>query len=142
MLGILLALLAATGWALSAVLARVGLQSIKPSFGTLISLVAGFTLVATVAALVDLESLVSVPLGAVLWFAMVGVLNFPMGRFFNYQGISRIGVSKATPVMASAPLFAITIAVIFTGESLTPLVVAGAITILLGLVLVVTEGER
>ncbi len=142
MLGIILSLLAATGWGLSAVLAMVGLQGVRPALGTLISLVSGFIIVLLVTLAVDREELLSVQPEAIIWFILIGILNFPMGRLFNFQSMSRIGVSKSTTVLASSTLFAMALAVILIGERLTPLIVIGSAFILTGLLIVLTERQQ
>jgi drug/metabolite transporter (DMT)-like permease len=70
---------------------------------------------------------------AILLFGVVGILNFPLGRFFNYLSISHLGVGRSTPILASAPLFAMVLAVIFTGETISAGTIAGTALILTGL---------
>lgn len=139
MMGVLLALLASVGWGASAVLARPGLQQVKPAQGTLISMVASFALVAGVTLLLQREALARVSAWTVVWFALIGLLNFPMGRFFNYLGLSYIGVSRSTPVLASSPLFAMALAVVFTGETVTVPILIGTLALLVGLYLVMSD---
>ena len=142
MLGIVLSLMAAVGWGLSAVLAMAGLQGMRPALGTLISLVSGFIMVLALTLAVDRDELISVRPEALIWFILIGILNFPMARFFNFQSVSRIGVSRSTTILASSTLFAMTLAVMFMGEQLTPLIVIGTAFILTGLLIVLTERQQ
>jgi len=139
MVGIGFALLAAFGWGMGAVFARLGLQHIKVTTGTFISLIASLLLTGSITLLVRFDELASISLGAILWFFMIGVINFPLGRRFNYLGIHHIGVGRATPIFSSSPIFALTIAVVFTQETINPLIVLGTGLVVGGLWLLVSD---
>lgn len=138
MTGIVLALLAATGWGISAVLARAGLVHIRTLEGTLISLISGFSVVLAVTLLMDMQSLTALSLAAIAWFTMIGVLNFPMGRLLNFMAVSRIGVSKSSPILATSPLLSMLLAVLLAGETITLPILAGSLIIMAGIYLVVS----
>ena len=134
MTAVLLALAAAFFWGCSAVLVRSGLQHISSTaIGTLISLISGLVFTAVLVLALQLEEARAVSREAILLFAIIGVLNFPMGRFFNYMSMSRLGVGRSTPILASAPFFAMVVAVVFTGEKVELGTLAGAGLILAGL---------
>jgi drug/metabolite transporter (DMT)-like permease len=133
MIAIALALTAAASWGFSAVLVRLGLRDMTTSLGTLISLVAGLLLTGVLVLVWQREELASVSLNAVLLFAVIGILNFPMGRFFNYLSMSHLGVARSTPLLASAPLFAVLLAVLVTGERLEVSTALGIALIFAGL---------
>ena len=140
MTGILLALAAACCWAWSAILARLGLSTgIKASTATFISIVASFLLVAVVALCSDFDDIIRLTPIALLWFGLIGIINYVLGRQFNYASINRIGVVRASPLFSSAPLFAMILAIIFLGESINPAIVIGTVTIVAGIYLVVTS---
>ena len=140
MLGVALAITAALCWSISAILARLGLQSgIRASTGTLISMISSLLLLGVLALTINFDDVVNLLPPAILWFGLIGIINFVMGRQFNYLAIRRIGVTKATPLFASAPLFAMILAVIFLGESVNPAIIIGTLTITGGLYLVVTS---
>lgn len=103
MLGIVLAITAALCWGTGAVFARLGPRHIKASIGTLISMLSSLVLVGSLAIITkfdDVRSLSPVALG---WFGLISVLNYMLGRRFNYSAIRYIGVTKATPLFATAP---------------------------------------
>ncbi len=133
MLAIALALTAAASWGFSAVLVRFGLRDMTTSLGTLISLLAGLALTGLLVVVAQREELGNASLGAIALFGVIGILNFPMGRFFNYLSMSRLGVARSTPLLASAPLFAVLLAVLVTGEDLEISTVAGIALIFAGL---------
>lgn len=138
MFAILLALTAAACWGLSAVLVRTGLRYLTATVGTFISLVSALLLTALLVVALQFEELRDVSLKAVAMFGVIGILNFPMGRFLNYLAMSHLGVGRSTPLLASAPLFAVIGAVLFTGEDLALGTVAGIGLILGGLYVTLT----
>jgi transporter family protein len=138
MLAIVLALSAAASWGFSAILVRLGLRDMSTAMGTLISLVAGLLISGALALATQREALAAVSMSTVALFALIGILNFPMGRFFNYLSMSRLGVARSTPLLASAPLFAVLIAVLVTGEEITLASAAGIVLIFAGLYVTLT----
>jgi DME family drug/metabolite transporter len=140
MLGVILAITAACCWSISAILARLGLQSgIKASTGTFISMISSLLVLGILALTINFDEIVNLVPLALLWFGMIGIINYVMGRQFNYQSIKHIGVTRATPLFASAPLFAMILAVIFLGESVNIPIIIGTLIIVGGLYLVVTS---
>lgn len=139
MLPIGLALVAAASWGFSAVLVRSGLRHLTPVVGTMVSLVAALVFTLALVLLLQPGELLDVSAKALLMFGIIGILNFPMGRFFNYLSMSHLGVGRSTPILASAPLFAVLGAVVFTGEDIQLATVAGIALILGGLYLTVTS---
>ena len=138
MLGIVLAFTAALCWGTGAIFARLGLQDIKTSTGTLISMVSSAVLITLVALLVNFDAIIYLSPTALLWFGLIGIINFFIGRQCNYSAIRYIGVTRATPIFASAPLFSMILAVAFIGESINLTIVIGTLSILVGIYLVVT----
>lgn len=142
MFAIILAVLAAASWGFSAVLVRMALRDVSTSLGTLVSLFTGFVFTAVLVLIFQWNELLEVTLAGVVVFAIVGILNFPMGRFFNYMAMGRIGVSRSTPILASAPVFAVIIAITMTGERLDLPTVVGAAFIFVGLLITLTDPSR
>jgi drug/metabolite transporter, DME family len=130
---IALALTAAWSWGFSAVLVRMGLRHVSTSLGTLVSLAAGLVFTGLLVAALQASQLLDASREAWLLFGMIGILNFPAGRFFNYMAMGRLGVGRSTPLLSSAPLFAVIIAVAVTGEELRLQTALGGALILMGL---------
>jgi drug/metabolite transporter (DMT)-like permease len=130
---VFLALGAAVSWGFSASLVRIGLRYLSTATGTLISLISGCLLTGALVLVFELDALTSLSAEALALFAVIGILNFPLGRFLNYLSVARLGVGRSTPILASAPLFAMVLAVIFTGESITIVTLIGTALILAGL---------
>ncbi len=139
MLAILFAITAAFLWGISFVFARWGLQHIKPATATLISVVSSLILIGSLSLIIEFDAVISLSLGALLWFGLVGALNFVIGRQFSFLGMKYIGVIRSTPMTASAPLLAMILAVVFTGEVVNVPIVAGTVCIVAGISLLVTS---
>ena len=70
---------------------------------------------------------------------LAALLNNPAGRLLNYIGVSRAGVSRASPIIGTSPLFAAALAVSIGGESLDALVILGTVLIIAGLALILSQ---
>lgn len=139
MLGILLAIAAAFFWGTSAIFSRLGLQNIKASTGTLISMLSSILVVGLLALTLNFDDVIHISPTALVWFGLIGVVNYVMGRQFNFLSITYIGATRATTLFASAPFFAIILAVILIGESINFTSIIGAFVVIAGLYLVITS---
>ncbi|MBM2825054.1 MAG: putative Membrane protein [Dehalococcoidales bacterium] len=139
MLGIVLAITAAFCWGTGAIFARLGLRHIKPSMGTLISMLSSLLLVGSLALITRFDDVRHLSPKALGWFGLIGVLNYLLGRQFNYMSIRYIGVTRATPLFAAAPFFAIILAVVFLGEKVNIPIILGTCAVVAGLYLVITS---
>ena len=138
-LAIVFALLAAIGWGAGAVFARLGLQHMRSTTGTVVSLAAGVLMVVTLALAVNRDIMFTLPVVALLWFLLLGTINYPLGRYFNFLGVHLAGVSRASPILAAAPVIAVILGITLGGETLTPYIALGTVAIIGGVVLIVTE---
>jgi|FLYL01.1.fsa_nt_gi DME family drug/metabolite transporter len=139
MLGVLFALGAAVAWAVSSLVARLGLRAMGSINGTFFSMVSSFFLLLGIAAALDGRALIALPLSALPWLALTGAFNFVLGRLFNYMSLGYIGVARATTLFSASPLFASLLAVVFFQERVTPLLLLGTATIIVGVALVASE---
>ena len=139
MVAILLALLAAVGFSLNGMFARLGSQSGGPLAGVAISLVPSFVLATTLALILDMSAYFELPLVAFFWIALMGMLQYPLARMFNYTAISRIGAARASPLFTTQTLFALVLAIIFLGERPNPAIILGTLAVVAGVFLILTE---
>lgn len=139
MLGVGLAIAAAVCWGAGTVFARLGLQNIRVPTGTFISMLSSVLLVALAVAVLNLEDVSRLSLTALLWFSLVGIVNYVIGRQFNYLSVKYIGAAKAATLFSSSPLFAMALAVTLIGESINLMIVAGTIIIVVGLYMVISS---
>jgi drug/metabolite transporter (DMT)-like permease len=133
-MGILGAFTAALAWGTDAVFARQGLRKVRPALGTFLSLCAAFVVCLIALAI---SGPARYPVRGILWFMMVGVCNFLIGRQCNYRSTQRLGAARASSLMATAPLVSVTLAVTFTGEHLTPPLLIGVLLTVGGVILIV-----
>jgi len=138
-MGILLAFSAAVLFAFSAILIRLALEHLRPTTSTVLSLLSGLVLVMSLALGFHWGVIKALSFGMFFWFFLSGLLNFPLGRFMNFSSVQRLGVSRALPVINSAPLFAATFAIIFLGEEMTAPLLIGTIAVMGGIILIVSE---
>ena len=137
--GAFFAALASTSWAAGACFARVGMQQVGSRTGTFISLVAGFVTISVVAWGIDSRALFAVSGSTILWFALLGLIQFPGGRFLNYTGIRLAGVVRTTSISGTSPLFAALLAILFLGEQVTSSIFLGTVAVAMGLALVMSQ---
>lgn len=138
--GALLAGVAAVAWGSTAVLVRLGLRHMPSTVGTLVSQAAGLGLFTALALALRWTEVVSLPPSLFPWLALLGVVNFALGRALNFSALQRIGVGRASPLVGTAPLFATLYALLFLGERVTPLLLVGTLAIVMGIALVLSDG--
>ena len=128
-----LSILAAFGFASSAVLSRQGMQAIFPLPGVMVSLFVSFLLSSVMVLLFAFSDISGIPQSAVFWILGLGVMNFLGGRSQNFLSVNMIGASRASLFVSSQAPFAAIFAVTFTGESIHPLVALGTAGVVGGL---------
>ncbi|MDP6402284.1 MAG: EamA family transporter [SAR202 cluster bacterium] len=139
MLDIVFGLSAALGFGGSAVFARVGLQHMRSTTGTLVSLIVGCVIIFILAFSLHADEIMALTGMAFLWFLLSGLLNFPLGRLLNYTGVRMVGVSRATPLIGAAPLFAMILAITIGGETINLPILLGTLLIVGGGVLILSQ---
>ncbi len=115
------------------------MQQVVSRGGTLISLATGFVIISVVAWGMDSQALFAVSPSTILWFVLLGLIQFPGGRFLNYTGIRLAGVARATSISGTSPLFAALLAILFLGEQVTSSIVLGTVAVAAGLALVMSQ---
>jgi drug/metabolite transporter (DMT)-like permease len=132
MLGAFFALLSAATFGLNIATARRGVIG-----GTVAQAIAVTNLLA-----VALLALVALGFGAYgefavmsgasfAWFATIGVSHFVIGRYATYRSARALGAAQSGPIQQLSLLLALTLALVFLGETLTPLSALGIALILL-----------
>ena len=129
----LLALAASVLFGVGGVLLRRGLQHANPLAAAVVS-------ITVTTAFVWCLTLVSGSLSRLftwkIWpFLVAGLVAPGLARLMAFVGVDRIGVARASSLMASAPLFAVLIAIACLGERPTPLLLSGAAAIVGGSIL-------
>ena len=139
MIGIIFSLLAASGFAATAVFARNALQRMSTPYGTLLSLCVSTVAAMIIAAALHPGEFAGLSAAALGWLFLVGLFNFPLGRMFNYTSVRLVGVSKASTVVATSPFFATVLAVFILGEKVNAVTLAGTVAVIGGLALTLNQ---
>lgn len=129
----LLSLAAAFGFGLAAVLMRRALQHARPLVAAVVSV--SFTTVFLWALVASTMSPRALATPRVLPFLLAGLLAPGLGRLFFFTGVGRVGAARAASLGASGPLFAVGLAVLVFGERPGWGLLAGAVAIVAGAVL-------
>ena len=139
LLGALFAVLAATSWAIGAVLVRAGTQRLAVTTGTFVSAVSGFVVISALTVGLYRTEVFSVPWVTIRWIGLLALMQFPIGRLLNYKAIRLAGVAPATSISGSSPLVAAVLATVFLHERITLPVVLGIAAVVVGLALVMGD---
>lgn len=139
-MGVGLAVLAATGLAVQGLAVRLGTAD-RPVVDVL-TVVFGVNLLV----LLPAAAVAGPPGGrltpvALAAFAVAGVLGSLLGRACYFVGIARLGASRAEPLRALFPLFALAAAVFVLDETVTPRLLGGVVLLVVGGAVVASEAR-
>lgn len=140
LVGVGFALLAALAFAAQSLAVRVGTET--RSITAVIAVVFGVNLlvlvpVAGVAAYPDY----GLTLRGIAAFGVAGLLGSLLARVFYFVGIERLGASRAEPLRALVPLFALAVAVPTLGERVTPVLGLGVALLVAGAAVVTLDSR-
>lgn len=137
-LSIVFATVAAFFFGAASIGARAGIEEIDPFTGTVISLTVN-VIVLWAYVLAFLEP--AFDLWAWRYFIAAGVMAPVLGRLLNYEGIRRVGVNLASPIVFANPLVAVALAIVLLGERIAPIGYPGVLLVIAGgIVLGTTRG--
>ena len=142
-LGILLAIAAALGWGAGDVFVRRAMFGARPEAVTV--LVAGMVLLALAVLVVVSSGVDAFPAPNAAFVGLTGVmglLTWLSGNLLYFHAMRRAGVVVVAPLLGIAPLFAIALAVTLGGERPSAATLAGALAIVTGVVIVLTDRGR
>jgi len=139
MLEVGLALSAALGFGVSSVLARAGLQQIRPTTGVLVSLAVGAVVTMAIAFGLHTAEILAMTAVGFAWILLVGALHYPVGRLFSYVGIRFVGAARSSPIVGISPMIATVLAITVGSESVNAPILMGTGTIMAGLVIILSE---
>ncbi|MED5410001.1 MAG: DMT family transporter [Chloroflexota bacterium] len=137
--GILLSLMAALGFGLSAVFIKSAMSSVSVKTATVVSLISSTVVTMIFALFFHSKEILALSPMAFLWFILAGFITFLGGRLLNFQAINLVGASKASAVVSATPLFAAILAVTFLNETVNLMLGIGTMMIVTGIALVVMQ---
>ncbi|WP_255197537.1 DMT family transporter [Halorarius litoreus] len=89
----------------------------------------------------DVAALAGITAETVVLFAVAGVVSSGLGRLLFYVGVAEVGSTITNAFTNTRPLFAVGLAIIWLGETVTAQVAVGTLVIVTGLVvLTVSKG--
>lgn len=140
MYGEFFGILTALGYAFQGFLVKKGLPGST-------SITAAFTSMLTAASLLWIYtaffgSVQFNPLLPNIYFVLAGLCSPAISWPMYFEGIKRMGVSRAGPIISSSPIFSTLGAVIFMGEKPTIGTLIGTILIVAGVALISAGGEK
>jgi uncharacterized membrane protein len=132
------ALLAAFCFGLNAVLVRKGMRDSTPVTATLTVAAVQVTVLSSIL----LFDLPEVNWNALIYFILAGFFAAILGRTMNYLSIDKLGVPISTSLTGTNPIFALILAVLFLGESVTMTTVLGTLLVVVGIALMSGWGSE
>lgn len=134
---LLFAVIAIVGWGSAPLFDKLALGGLSAGAAVVLrSVFASIMLTGYGATAGWLQDIGSAKAAPVLLLAVGTLLSPAIGNFAYMKALKEAGASQVTPVTASYPLVAVTLAILFLGEQLTLLKVLGAVLIVVGIVLV------
>lgn len=135
--GLLLALLSSVSFGANHASARRGLISGDVYSGVMLTLILGtpaffFLSLGTG----ELSRVATMPLLALGYFVLAGVLHFAIGRTLTYASLQHTGVTQASPLLGTNSLYTVILAITFLGEPASAKVIVAALLVVTGVVLV------
>lgn len=140
-LGVLLAVLGAVGLAGQSLTVRYGTIRSRSADAMVVVLLVNVVVLAPAAFLLA-DPFNELTGRSIVIFVAAGLVGTLAGRAFHYEGIKRIGASRAEPIKASQPLHASLIAIVVLGEVVTPGHALAMVAIVVGVALISVEHRR
>lgn len=142
LVGDLVFLLGAVSWAIYSIASKKVLAGMDPLRATTVGTLAG-ALALLIIAVPSVPEVEWSALESVTWvnLAYLAVGPTAVAYLFYFRGLRVVSPSTATVMMFAVPVFGVTCAVIFLGESFSGLQLAGAVVMVAGALLAVTQGR-
>ena len=127
------------GFGTSAVFIRSGLQHLRPAGAVVVSLLVALVPIMAVALCVYWTEVIHISGSNLFWLFLHGLTTVALGRFLNFTSVRINGVNRTVPIIGLAPLFSMMLAMLFLGEHLTIPIILGTISVVAGLILIVSD---
>ena len=141
--GILFSLLAAFALGSGQVLAR-------KSVLTLPSAVAAWISMFVIVVLLNVTALIThgpqgytgIPLSFYFWVTLMAIFSFITGMYFSFAAMKRATVTIIAPIIACNALFSLMLAIVLGGERPNLQTILGALLIMIGVSVILTDRHR
>ena len=143
MLGALLALTSAATFGMTSAALRRGVLAGSILQGLAVTIPMGVPLFALACAAAGaLGALGDMTAEKWAWLSAAGAFHFVCGRYANFRATRALGATQAGPIQHLSGLIALVLALIFLGETLTPLSALGALFVLSGPMIILIPRMR
>ncbi len=140
MKAVIFALFSALIWSTAPLIFKVGLRGeVTPLAGIFLHNLTA-SIFAMIFLLVTRES-INYPLRDIATICLGGFVSGFLGLLFYYKAIKAGEVSVVAPIVASSPLWASVLAFLLLGESFNFLKLAGALLVVIGVILIMVSTE-
>lgn len=137
LVGDLLFLLGALCWMIYSLIGKAATRRFGPIDATLYGTIAGTLVLYPLAVLEHpWKAMLAAPLGAWLGLVYLGTFGTVIAFVCFYEGIRRLGATRASAFILLVPVFGVAMTVSMLGERLAATTIAGGVLVLLGLWLV------
>ncbi len=126
---------AAFSWVLYSILGKIILKKVSPLFATTMATIIGTILLFPFSS-ININSLSQTSLNSWLHLFYLGALGTSVGFILFYQGIQRIGASKAAAFINFVPIFGVTFGVLFLDEVIHMSLFIGLLFVIFGVYLI------
>jgi len=142
MIGTLLGLGSAVGFAANSIITRRGVLRVSSNYIAVTSILTGTLFFLVLLALTGhLFSLREIPWRALVFWVLSGIIHFALGRTWAYRSIQYIGSNRSNVVTSLNPVVTIVLALIVLGEEVNALMTVGILFSLAGPLVVLLKEE-
>jgi drug/metabolite transporter (DMT)-like permease len=142
MIGTLLGLGSAVGFAANSIITRRGVLRVSSNYIAVTSILTGAVLFFLLLALTGhLLSLLEIPWKALVFWVLSGVIHFALGRTWAYRSIQCIGSNRSNVVTSLNPVVTIVLAMVVLREEVNTLMTLGIFLSIAGPLVVLLKEE-
>jgi len=136
-IGVVLALFAALCWATATVILQIGLVGANPIDANLIRITVGSAFLLPIFLFARKRGMPKPTKRATKFVLVAGFFGMGIGSIMYVSTVAITGAAVTSVIAASAPLFALPLAIFYLKEKITPLILIGTMCTVLGIWLVV-----
>lgn len=141
-MSIILALMAAVFAALTAILAKIGIENVNSNLATAIRTIVVLMMAFIVVLITGQMGSITEISAKALWFIIFSGFATGFSWLFFYKALAMGDVSKVVPIDKSSVVLTIAFSILFLGEPAKPLVIAGGALIAVGTFLLIGKNEE
>lgn len=137
-----LALLAALFASLTAILAKIGIENVNSNLATAVRTIVVLIMAFLVVIITGQFNTIAQISVSALWFILFSGLATGLSWLFFFKALAIGDVSKVVPIDKSSVVLTIALSILFLGEPVEPLVMAGGAVIAIGTFILIGKNEE